>query len=399
MQTKFSMRWHPRAVLVTANNKRIGAADALATPPELPIPTDAARGLPLFFLGIAADQAPLIGGGSLAGKPRQFCTQTGGTTGTPKRLLRRCSSWEYSINRNQKLFDITPKSRVAVLGDLTHSLALYAGVEALSLGAEFHALAGVRSGTQALDARSVSHLYATPTQLRMLRGDPNPLLKYCIVGGGALNQATADHIAEIFPNAKTFRFYGASETSFVTCAAPSARIKDVGVPYDGVELEIRDQNGAPVPTGHVGTVWVRSPMQALGQITDSGLKSIADENGWVGVGELGSLDAERRLTLAGRADRMIQVADQSIHLDQVEAVALSAGVRHAAAISLPDNLRGNRVFLAVSDQPDNLSRHLETYLTKTAQPRAIQVVADWPLLPSGKTDYAAVMTLFDTATA
>ena len=58
---------------------------------------------------------------------------------------------------NAALFGIRPGVRVAVLGQLVHSLALYGAVEALSLGAELHLLDDLRPDRQrvALAARGV----------------------------------------------------------------------------------------------------------------------------------------------------------------------------------------------------------------------------------------------------
>ena len=68
------------------------------------------------------------------------------------------------------LFGIGPGSRVAVLGALSHSLALYAAIEALHLGADLHLLVGCSPSRQCREmrARGVQVLYATPVQLRML---------------------------------------------------------------------------------------------------------------------------------------------------------------------------------------------------------------------------------------
>ena len=67
---------------------------------------------------------------------------------------------------------IGPGARIAVLGRLIHSLSLYGAIEGLHLGAEVHLLDSLRPDRQrkALALRRITHLYATPAQLRLLLG-------------------------------------------------------------------------------------------------------------------------------------------------------------------------------------------------------------------------------------
>ena len=74
-----------------------------------------------------------------------FETLTSGSSGSPRRILRSMESWTRSFAVNSGLFGIGPGCRVAVLGDLVHSLALYGALEAVHLGAGVQLLAGVRA--------------------------------------------------------------------------------------------------------------------------------------------------------------------------------------------------------------------------------------------------------------
>ena len=75
--------------------------------------------------------------------PRSFVTQTGGSTGSPKMIRRTPGSWCASFEVNAERFALTASDRAAVLGHLTHSLALYGVLEALHVGADAEVLADV----------------------------------------------------------------------------------------------------------------------------------------------------------------------------------------------------------------------------------------------------------------
>lgn len=187
-----------------------------------------------------------------------FETLTSGSSGQPRRIRRSMASWIASFHINASLFGIEPGCRVAVLGQLQQSLALYGAVEAVHLGAEAHLLDGLRPDRQraALATRKVDLLYATPAQLRLLveaGGVPLPDLRLIIVGGSKLDSALRAALAAITPAAMR-EFYGAAEASFMTIADAQTPENSVGRAYPGVEIDIRH----PDPSG-LGQIWVRSP--------------------------------------------------------------------------------------------------------------------------------------------
>ena len=80
----------------------------------------------------------------------------------------------------------------------------------------------------------------------------------------------------------------------------------VGFPLPDVELRVSDETGGPVPTGETGVVEIRSPGLFAGywQMPE---KTATEhrEGGWFITGDVGSVDAEGRLTLEGRSSDMI----------------------------------------------------------------------------------------------
>ena len=268
-----------------------------------------------------------------------------------------------------------PAARVATLGNLTYSLSLYAAIEAIHCGADFHFLRGAE-----IAQRGITHLYATPTQLRLIR-TPAPRLSHILTGGGPFDVPTAAHVNRLFPNAKILRFYGAAETSFITLAGPTAPENSVGPAFSGVEIAIRDAAGHPVPAQTSGLVWVRSPM-LFDEYACGASDSTKWQNGWLCVGEVGHLDAAGNLFLTGRADRILTIADKSVSLDQLEAGLVTAGAGSAAIIALPDPLRGYV---------------LHGFVEQTApKPGLLKSLTQLPALPrlaSGKPDYSALRKL------
>ena len=377
--------WHPAARLVGADGAVAEGPGHLAQAVIAERP--AVTALQTALAASAAEIAFRIGAPGEApaqGPVPMFETLTSGSSGAPRRIRRSHASWIAGFRVNAGLFGIGPAARVGVPGSLTQSLSLHAALEALHLGAEAHLLDGLRPDRQtaALRARGVTVLYATPAQLRLLleaESAPLPAVAHVICGGSKLDPATAAGLAALFPAARVTEFYGAAETSFITLTDESTPEGSVGLPYPGVEIEVS-----------AGAVRVRSPYLAEGYAAPvSGGAEWHD--GWVSVGEIGRM-AGGYLFLSGRAGRMVTVADRNVFPEEIETFLLTLpGVTRAAVLPRPDGLRGHVIDAVVAGgEAEAILRACRDRLGPLVAPRRVHRVADWPLLPSGKTDLAAL---------
>ena len=327
----------------------------------------------------------------------QFLTFTGGSTAEPKIIRRTKASWIASFEINAAQFNLTPQDSLAVLGELSHSLALYGLVEGVFLGLDTHVLAGMTLQAQvsALRQNRISVLYATPTQLRLLCKTEKDLpdLRLILCGGGALDAATASNIRKLCPDAALHQFYGAAETSFITMTDATTPAGSQGRPYPGVSLRILDETGAE--TSSIGEVWVRSPYLFDGYASNS--PPIArTQDGYVSVGEIGHLDPHGNLHLTGRKSRRVTIADQSVYPDAVESHLLAQpDMPPCALLPVEDGLRGLRLAAVIEGQPDatlsqTLRQSCRDAFGALATPARVFFIEALPRLASGKTDLAAL---------
>ncbi len=394
MTPQGAFRWHPRARVFDGAGRAVPPGAAFQ-----PVIPDHPAGLALASALAGQGRAFRIGPGPApddAAEPG-FETLTGGSSGTPRRIRRSQASWIASFQVNAGQFAIGPGTGIAVLGRLVHSLALYAALEALHLGADLHLLERLRPDRQraALAVRGIRLLYATPAQLRLLVDAPGPELPLdtLIVGGSKLDPALRAALHALAPALRIHEFYGAAETSFISLAGPDAPQASVGRPYPGVDLRIRAADGTDLPSGAPGEIWVRSPYVFSDYVGDAGAARRAD--GWLSVGEHGRMQ-DGFLYLSGRAGRMVKIADQSVYPEEIELFLLSQpGVASAAVLPRPDARRGQILVAFVQGSaPDvRLLTALRHAFGPLVAPRAILRVETWPVLPSGKTDLAALERL------
>jgi long-chain acyl-CoA synthetase len=323
-----------------------------------------------------------------------FQCMTSGTTGHPKSIRRSHASWIRSFENNKIRFDLTQEDGFAVFGRLTHSLALYAILEAAHIGADIHLLSELRPDRQLQELlrQGVTVLYLTPTQLRLLcdsnkHGQSLGAVLHIICGGGTLNEETRSSVEELCPNATLVEFYGASETSFITMSGADTPTGSVGRAYDGVEISICGPDDKP--TKDIGEVWVRSPY-LFDRYAIGNSPLTRWDNGFVTVGEMGRMDEDGNLHLTGRKDRMVTIADQNVFPEEIEALLLEEPhVRHCIVLPRPDAKRGNilvAVIAGAEDQPlaNRLLDRCRKVLGPLKAPRKVMFLEDFPLLNAGK---------------
>ena len=119
--------------------------------------------------------------------------------------------------------------------------------------------------------------------------------------------------------------YGLTESCTAVAVASPLDLADapgtLGRPIVGVEMEIRDSLGNPVPDGVEGEVCVRSAYNMLGYWDDEVATANALRAGrWLHTGDLGTRDAEGRISLSSRRSDLIIRGGENVYPAEIEAV-------------------------------------------------------------------------------
>jgi long-chain acyl-CoA synthetase len=147
---------------------------------------------------------------------------------------------------------------------------------------------------------------------------------------------------ELSPIAAVFRF----EEAFLD---DPQRAKSCGTAPPGVNLQIRDAQGAILPNGEVGEVTVQGPNVMIGYWNKPEQTAAAlDANGWYSTGDVGFLDDEGYLYLVDRSKDMIVSGGENVYCTEVEdAIYSLAGVLEATVFGIPDEQWGEAVHAVV----------------------------------------------------
>ena len=174
-----------------------------------------------------------------------------------------------------------------------------------------------------------------PTMLRrILEAHPGPYHQVVavLVGGGPADPALLERALDA--GLPVLATYGSTETcsqvATVVPGAERASLGTVGPPLDGFEVRI----------GPGGRIEVRGPAVAAGDL-DGVDRPVAS---WVMMGDLGGFDAEGRLVVRGRADRVVVTGGTNVHAEAVEQVLADyPGLADVHVRGEPDPEWGNAV--------------------------------------------------------
>ncbi len=185
--------------------------------------------------------------------------------------------------------------------------------------------------------------------------------------------------------------YNATEAGMIATATPEdlrAAPDTAGRPADGTEIRILDKEFNELPTGEVGSIYVRNDTQFEGYTTGTSKDFHA---GFMSSGDVGYLDVNGRLFIVGRDDEMIVSGGENVYPIEVEkTLAAHPDVAEAAVVGVDDEQYGQRLaaFVVLSPgaqaTPDTLKQHVRENLANYKVPREIAILDELPRGSTGK---------------
>jgi acyl-CoA synthetase (AMP-forming)/AMP-acid ligase II len=151
--------------------------------------------------------------------------------------------------------------------------------------------------------------------------------------------------------------YGLAEATVgVSMQAPGtpARVDErglvsVGRPFPGVQVQIVETPaGSALPPGRIGEIVVNSPANTTGYFNNpAATAALFWQEAWLRTGDLGYLDGDGRLFIAGRLKNILKRAGQTIYPQEVEEVVdRTPGVRYSAAVGIDrDGPEGEQIYV------------------------------------------------------
>ncbi len=348
-----------------------------------------------------------------------FLLYTSGTTGKPKAPVFTHGGYAVGASYYTRIaFDLRPDDLYWCMSDIGwivgHSAMVYGPmINGTSLF--------VREGTpdtphpgitwELVERYCISKLFTAPTTIRMWMkfGEEHPArynrdsLRLLVCAGEPLNPeayAWAQRNARA-GGAEVRDNWWQTETgapSIGTLVSMASRPGRAGKPFPGFGARVVDRAGNPVPPGKGGflqlTTLVPQMMATIWNAPERYAEYFSLIPGGYTAGDVATVDDDGYIAMLGRADDVINIAGHRIGTADVESALVGhAGVAEAAAIGIPDALKGEgiKAFVVLvaghawSDAlRDELVARVRHELGPIATPNAIECVAGLPKTRSGK---------------
>lgn len=263
----------------------------------------------------------------------------------------------------------------------------------------------VSAAIRAIEDLRPTHLLGVPTMFQRIAADPalaavdKSSLRAIVSGGSVIDQTTIQRCVEAF-GCSFVSLYGSADG--VNCHntledPPEIVFKSVGRPNPSVcEIRIVDDEGNALPPGACGEIVARGPLSPMQYVNAPELDArYRDEEGWVHTGDLGYLDAQGYLVLAGRKKDIIIRGGANISPVQIENIATShPDIVGSACIAVSDVDLGQRVCICLTTKEgkprlslEELHRYFRQQgLEASKLPDYLCFYRNLPLSPAGKVD-------------
>jgi long-chain acyl-CoA synthetase len=271
--------------------------------------------------------------------------------------------------------------------------AVYAGAT-LTLLARFDPAKAL----EVIQRDGVTHFAGVPTMHAALLHHPGregydtSSLRRIISGGASLPGEVLRGVEEAF-GVIILEGYGLSETSPVASfnKVDKRRVGSIGLPIEGVEMRVVDDDDNEVPTGEVGEIVIRGHNIMKGYLGRPDATAEAIRDGWFHSGDMGRVDEDGFFYIVDRKKDLIIRGGYNVYPREVEEVLYEhPAVREAAVIAVPDEEWGEEVGAAVvlkegeHVDAEALRAFVKEQVASYKYPRRLWFVEELPKGPTGK---------------
>ena len=312
---------------------------------------------------------------------------TSGTTGLPKGAVLSHANILSSVDALTLSWRWTSSDRLVLCLPLFHMHGLGVGLHgtlAAGASAVLQQQFDVDAVLDAVSTHSASMFFGVPTMYHRMAQSPRASelgrLRLMVSGSAPMAADLHRRLYELTGQMVLER-YGMTETVMLVSnpCDGERRGGTVGKPLPGVDVRL---------VGQPAEVQVRGPNVFSGYWRRPDATSAAFDDGWFRTGDIGSLDGDGYLTLAGRLKELIISGGFNVYPREVEDAIRTYGVvDDVAVVGTPSEEWGEVVTAYVTGgrvTVEALREHLGETLASYKQPRIVHAVEELPRNALGK---------------
>jgi len=217
-------------------------------------------------------------------------------------------------------------------------------------------------------------------------------LRMCSSAGEALPQDLGERWTKHF-GCQIIDGLGSTEMLhiFISNSPNDVRYGTSGKPVKGYEVELRGEDGQPVPVGEIGDLFVKGPSSAVMYWNNRTKSRETFQGAWTKSGDKYVCDQDGYYTYSGRNDDMIKVSGMYVSPFEVEGTLVQhPAVLETAVIGVTDDagLVKTKAFVVLKPGQQATIEELKLFvkdkLAPYKYPRMIEFVNELPKTATGK---------------
>jgi len=220
-------------------------------------------------------------------------------------------------------------------------------------------------------------------------------VNYCVSGSAPLPLAVSEKFEQL-TGGIILEGFGLTEASPVTHSNPVHRerkIGSIGLPLADTDCKIvsLEDEVTEVAPGEAGELCIKGPQVMQGYWNMPSETALALRDGWLYTGDVARIDEDGYFYIIDRKKDMIISEGFNVYPNEIDEVVLQhPKVSDAAAIGVPDRLRGEKVilYLVVKEgedlQQDEILGFCREHLAKYKIPRKVEFKKELPKTAVGK---------------
>jgi long-chain acyl-CoA synthetase len=328
---------------------------------------------------------------------------TSGTTGTPKGAEITHDNLLRNVEVTVELFGLHEHSMTLGALPFFHAFGQTCALNAtVAVGGCLTLIPRFDGGKalEILERDRVTLFEGVPTMYAAMLHHPQAderdvsALEVCVSGGAPMPVEIMRAFEQKF-GCQILEAYGLSETSPVASSNRRDRERkpgSIGLPVDGVEMRVIDDDAHEVPQGDVGEVAIRghNVMKGYWKQEEATANAI-DADGWFKTGDMATVDQDGYFFIVDRKKELVIRGGYNVYPREIEEVFYEhPDVREAAVIGIPHDDLGEEVAAAIALKagadvtPAELRDFVKQRVAAYKYPREVWLVDELPKGPTGK---------------
>ncbi|MBK9339507.1 MAG: benzoate-CoA ligase family protein [Rhodoferax sp.] len=240
--------------------------------------------------------------------------------------------------------------------------------------------------------------FGAPTGFAGMLASPNLpaqsaiTLRMCSSAGEALPAEIGEKFKRQF-NIDIIDGIGSTEMLHIYLSNQPGKVRygTTGWPVPGYEIELRGDDGQPVPEGETGDLYIKGPSAALLYWGNREKSNETFQGAWTKSGDKYVRNADGTYTYSGRSDDMLKVSGIYVSPFEVESTLIQhEAVLEAAVIGVIDDegLTKTKAYVVLKSGQTATDAELKAFvkdrLAPFKYPRVIEFIAELPKTATGK---------------